>query len=933
MAKPDDKFFENAVYLVDASSYIFRAYYAIQAPLKAPDGTPTHATYGFLQMLLSLEKEYKAHEAILIWDRPEKGFRHEVYPEYKANRQAAPEDLGVQIQNSKKGATLLGYSQLELPGYEADDLIASVTEKFSDHNFVIVTADKDLLQLVGPNVWCLDTMKKKWSNRDEAIEKFGVEPAKINEIQALSGDSVDNIPGAPGVGPKTATELINFYGSLDKLLAAAQERYSQGTTPPKGDPLKGKRIEALALNIDLIRISHKLVSLHREVPLEINLSDLKKNPIDRVALKEWAQNLGLTRLVTLAMSEPAAESAAAAPAVAQERNFKTRAIESLDELKKILAANESAQYLALDTETFDLQSRRPGTLVGISFAFSEDMGYYLPLRHRDGKNVEVEGAIQELDRYFKSRGQDFALVFQNAKFDLHVLGSERLLSPRNLRIEDTMVQSFVLDASESHGMDALSAKYLGYQTLSFSELIKTHDADNFSEVPIDAAAFYSGEDAVVTLQLWHKLSALLKERQLWKVYDGLDRPLVLLLTQMEETGVGLDPAPLRKLSEQLHKELVDKELQARKSLEDSGVEIPPDFNIASTKQVADILYEKLKLPVLKRGKTGPSTDFKVLEELKDMHPFCGALVEIRELSKLLSTYVDSLPEMVDPIDQRLHTDFSQVIAATGRLSSSGPNLQNIPIRTERGRKIRDAFCAGPGMKLVGVDYSQVELRLVAGLSGDEALIKAFREGADIHRRTAALVLDKDEKDVTDDDRRMAKAINFGIIYGQSAHGLSKTLHISRAEAQRFIDGYFKTYPKIREYIDSNISEAKLHGESRCLTGRRRPLSDIHSKNGILRQFAERMAINSPVQGLAADWMKAAMIRVQERLLKEMPDVKFVMQVHDELLFEVPDSQTEALRKLAVEVMEDDTLLHDFGIRQFPVKMKTDSGMGQHWGEL
>ncbi len=939
MSQPSAEFLQNAIFLIDASSYIFRAYYAIQAELRAPDGTPTHATYGFISMIQSLEKEYPKAPVVLIWDRPEKGYRHELYKEYKANRSAPPEDLGVQIQNVKEGTRLLGYPTWELSGYEADDILATLVRRFPNQAFAIVTADKDLLQLVGENVWCLDTFRKKWSNFDEAKEKFGVPPALIRDVQSLCGDSVDNIPGAPGIGPKGSAELISHFGSLENVLKTAQERFAARAEAPKGDPLKGKKLESIANNIPLIEISKKLVTLHDNVPIEVVPQDFVRRAFLKEEFKAWAKHLGFNKFVAMADSPQEMgtvhnrpmEVTEAPRSLPQRQLGDFHGISSLSELRDTLQAAAHQSRMALDTETLSLESRQEGNLVGVSFSFGEGKGFYIPLRHVAAKNLDVKEVLEVLAKFLSSRPSGFKVVFQNAKFDLHVLCAEGYRLPEGIVIEDTMVQSFVCDPTQAHGMDALSKKFLDYEPVAFSSLVAK--GSNFSEVSVEDAIRYSAEDALVTFELYSKLRAELDSTQTQKVYEEIDAPLVNVLFEMEENGVGLDLKRLKVLSWELQEELRDKERQARELLKASGLNPSPDLNLGSPKQVAEILFEALKLPIIKKGKTGPSTDMGVLEELSHLHPFPSALVEIRELSKLLSTYVDAFPLLVDPKSLRLHTDFSQTIAATGRLSSSRPNLQNIPIRTERGRKIRESFIAQPGFKLLSIDYSQIELRLLAHVSQDEELIKAFREDADIHKRTAALMLGKKESEVNDEDRRTAKTINFGIIYGQSAFGLSKTLGIPKHQAQNFIDQYFKTYSRIRNYMDDTIAEAKKFLEVRTLTGRRRPLRDIQSKNPTLRQLSERMAINSPLQGLAADLMKKAMVDVFVAMKKEKFQGRLVLQVHDELLFEVPDEEGERLQKFAVEIMEDRKLLKNLGVPEFRVPLKVNASLGQNWGEL
>ncbi|HVJ64932.1 MAG TPA: DNA polymerase I [Bdellovibrionota bacterium] len=939
--KPSDDFLKKAHFIVDSSSFVFRAYYAIRAELNAPDGTPTHATYGFLQMVQALYQDYDASQVILVWDRKEKGFRHGLFPEYKANRSAPPEDLGVQIESIRSIFSSLDFPQVDSPGFEADDCIATLVRKNPGENFVIVTADKDLLQLVSDHVWCLDTLRRKWSNAAEAQEKFGVGPEKIVDVQALCGDSVDNIPGAPGVGPKTAAELINFYGTVEKVIAAARERDAGSKPKDKSDPLKGKRIEAIKDNLEKIEVSHKLVALSGEAPIVTELNKLKIHNPNFVDFQNVLKKLGLQRsgeklAACLNLGDQAQAVVTDEPRGARpdQGNLNFVQIKSLEEFRALLMRyRKSATTLCLDTETTSLDVRNPEGLVGLSLSFDGDTGYYVPLRHDEAEmNLDPRAALDELRAFLNLTPATFGVVFQNAKFDLEVLAAAGFDWPWMVRVDDSMLASYVIDPNQKHGMDALAYKYLdGYEAISFREVLG--DKQHFGQVALDKATVYAAEDAAITWRLWDTLSKKLHDAQLWEVYDRIERPLLPVLVHMETHGVCLNVDLVKALSKLWHAELDEIDMNAKKLLESLGVANTAELNLGSPKQLAKVLFEDLKLPILKKGKTGPSTDVSVLEELAEKHDFPKLLLEWRELQKLISTYVDPLADMIDPRTGRLHTSYQQTIAATGRLSSINPNLQNIPIRTERGRKLRDAFCAQDGYMFVGIDYSQIELRLLAHVSKDANLLKAFRDGADIHARTAALVLGKTESDVTPEDRRMAKAINFGIIYGQTAFGLSKALGISKKEAADFIDQYKKTYPGIVSYMESSISDAKSSKVSTTLTGRKRPVDDIDSKNPMLRQFAERVAINTPLQGTAADLMKAAMIKVFRDVLPVYKDAHLLLQVHDELIFEVAIGEAEDLRKRAIAVLEAPDLLADLGVPHFDVELKTDASIGKDWGQI
>lgn len=939
MAKPSKEFLENTIYLIDASSYIFRAYYAVQTELLAPDGTPTHATHAFINMIRSFIKENKVQNIALIWDRKEKGFRHEIFPEYKANRGEPPEDLSIQIENTQKIIELMGIPQYSHPGFEADDVIATAVEQFNKENIVVVTSDKDLLQLVSKHTWCLDTMKKKWSNHDEAVEKFGVEPEKVVEVQALCGDSVDNIPGAPGIGPKTASALINEFGSLDKILKEAKKRHELNDPKAKyKDALKGKKIENIAENLEKIELSLKLVALRKDVPLELKKSSFQFREENSEALLKEYQRLGFKRL-TKEVSEKLGVDPAeigtdekSESAIAKKtQNYKT--IITLAQLKASLQQGLQSEWMSLDTETKGLDVWREDNIVGFSYAFNDQEGFYVPLQHLHyEKNLDSKKALKILEDFLIERSEKKkSVIFQNAKFDLHIFQSAGLSIPENLRIDDTMVASYVLDSSESHGMDQMALKYLdGYQTISFSSLVPK--GETFANVSVEEATPYAAEDAIVTWRLWEVLSKKLEEEKVWNVYDKIDRPIIPILTEMEKTGVALDVKVLNKLSKALHDELESIDREAREMLKEYGVETHEELNFASPKQIAKILYEDLQLPILKKGKTGPSTDVSVLEELSLQHPFPKMILEVRELSKLLSTYVDPLPKMIDERTGRLHAQFSQTTAQTGRFASSNPNLQNIPIRTERGRKIRDAFCAAKGKRLIGADYSQVELRVLAHYSQDEHLLEAFEKGADIHKNTASKLFNKDISKISDDERRVAKTINFGIVFGQTAFGLAKTLGIGRKEAQEFIDQYFKNFPGIKKYMEESIKKARESGRSYTLAGRYRKIRDINSKNPHLKNFAERMSINSPIQGTAADMIKLAMIKLDEELKKKKLPAQLVLQVHDELIFEAPEEIAKEVEEILVKNLEANNVFKDFGVN-FKVKMKADSSIGEHWGEI
>lgn len=929
---PSQKFLDDALFIVDASSYIFRAYYGLQSELIAPDGTPTHATFAFVQMIRSLTNSFKSKKLVLVWDRKEPSFRAELYSEYKANRSAPPEDLSLQIQNTIKLMELWGYPQLSAAGYEADDIIATLAKRSFDP-VVIVTADKDLLQLVNENVWCLDTKKNQWSNEKEAEEKFGVPPNLIADVQAIMGDSSDNIPGAPGIGPKGAAELIKHFGSLDAVLKTAKER-SDALDKKYPDPLSGKKLKSIAENIEKVELSLKLVTLAYDAPAE--LTEFVRTPNSPELLAEL-KRLGFRRFVDEVEKQLGGEDRkigqddlnGGSPVPSEDTfampkgNYK--AITSIEELKEVLKKAESCEDFAFDTETHSLDMFQEGNLVGLSFCFNEEDSYYVPLRHKNCENLPVAESLKAFEKIFDTKN----IVFHNGKFDWHQLANDGYIFEG--KYEDSILASFLIDPASSHNLENLAEKYLGASPTRFSEVVKK--GENFSDVALEEATHYAAEDSFLTFKLWKLFKTELAEKKLLKVYEEIDRPLAYVLFEMERTGVKLDKNYLNTLYRELEQERFQVEESAREILKNENIPEYESINLASPKQLAKVLFQDLKLPVIKEKKTGPSTDVEVLEELSTQHPFPKVLLELRELSKLLSTYIEPLPILVNPKTERLHTHFSQTIAQTGRLASSDPNLQNIPIRTERGNRIRKAFISEEGYQLYSADYSQIELRFLAEFTKDPALCKAFNDKADIHTRTAALIMEKDEKDITSDERRSAKAINFGIIYGQTPFGLSKSLGISRAQASKFIESYFKSYPQLKVWMEEVVKEAREKGEVETLCGRKRKLPDILSKNPPLRNFSERMAINSPLQGTSADLIKLAMIKVQKWIHGSKAPVRMVLQIHDELLFEVKKGYEKEFEPKLKEILEDPNVFKDFTGKALQTPLVTDHGVGKDWGEI
>jgi len=932
-SKPNSKQLKQACYLVDASSFIFRAYYGLNTNLMAPDGTPTHATFGFCQMMLNLlDKCEPDTEVLLLWDRKEKGFRHDIYPEYKANRGAPPEDLGIQIENSKRFIEYMGLKQLSVKGYEADDLIASVVDQdtLDKPCYIVATGDKDLLQLINDKVYLLDTMKNKWLHEAEALAKFGVTPDKIIDVQALSGDSVDNIPGIPGVGGKTAAALIQEFDSFNAVLEEAQIRAKNTDKKVKyKDALKGKKIINIAENLDKAEISLKLVTLKRDIdlsPYELNRSTWKPEE-----LSQYCKELGFNKLMTrfqLADQDSAPEKKASP---SKKLKFKSQNILNDKQLSEVLEEHHESSYLALDTETFGLDDQEKNNVVGISLAFNEEEAFYIPLRHQGYNWPEGEAGIEKTQLLLRAFIDDTfkgALVMQNAKFDLNVLANDYFGSlEMGVDLFDTMIASFLLYPDQKKGLDFMADKYLNHKMIGFLETLDS--AKDFSFVSLDQAQHYAAEDAWATLRL-----ALIFEEELnvagfTEYFKELEMPLCLLLSKMECLGMSLCEETLESLRSEFDKDLKNLEKDARALLENDGIENFEDVNLQSPKQMAKLLFEDLNLPIIKKTKSGPSTNISVLNKLVDQHPIVELLIESRELNKLNSTYVLALSELRRIDTKKIHTHLSQSLTATGRLSSSNPNLQNIPIKTKRGMKIRSAFVAPEDRQLISLDYSQVELRILAELSDSKVMKQYFHDGVDIHTKTAADMFDVDFEEVNSEQRRMAKAINFGIIYGQTAYGLAKAQNISNKEAQGFIDTYYDNFDGIRDYMDDCKEQAKDKGFVQTIGKRKRYLKDINSKNRVLREMAERMAVNTSIQGSAADIMKAAMIQVHRKLPKT---TQILLQVHDEIIVECPSDKSQEIALLCQDIMEHKDLLKKIDVEPFEVHMKTEFSIGSNWAE-
>ena len=915
------------LYLVDGSGYIFRAYFAIP-PRNASDGTPTNATFGFSNMILKLLRDSDADAVAVIFDKGKTSFRNDFYPEYKAHRPDPPEDLIPQFEMIREATRAFNLPCIQMANYEADDIIATYARQAAAAGIevTIVSSDKDLMQLVGNGVAMMDPMKNKAIGPDEVVEKFGVPPDKVVEVQALAGDSVDNVPGVPGIGIKTAAQLIEEYGDLETLLARAEEIKQP------------KRRQNLVEFAEQARVSRRLVELKDDVPVEEELADFSLREPEPEALRAFLERYEfrsiLTRLADQLGGEPAAEAPAGAAAGYE-------LVTDMKALERWIAEAEAAGLVAVDTETTGLDPLR-AELVGISLSVAAGAACYIPLAHRQGTpEVHLAG---ELDLAGEGGGliegqipRDKALkalkplledpgvlkVGQNIKYDMLIFARHGVaVAP----IDDTMLLSYVIDAgAHGHGMDELAELHLGHETIKFKDVAGSGKSQvTFDFVPLDKALDYAAEDAEVTLRLHQALKPRLLAERLVTVYETLERPLVPVLTEMELTGIKVDRAALARLSNDFATRTAELEQEIHAL---AGRQ----FTIGSPKQLGEILFDEMGLEGGgRKTKTGAyATGAGVLEGLAAQgHDLPARVLDWRQLTKLKSTYTDALQEQINPETGRVHTSYSQAVASTGRLSSNDPNLQNIPVRTEEGRKIRRAFVAETGMKLVSLDYSQIELRLAAHIAEVEPLRQAFLDGQDIHAITAAQVFDIPVEGMDPMVRRKAKAINFGIIYGISAFGLANQLGIPQGEAKAYIQAYFERYPGIRDYMERTKAECKEQGFVTTLFGRKVHVPGIRDKNPARRNFSERAAINAPIQGSAADVIKRAMIRVPGALAGAKLQARMLLQVHDELMFEVPEAEVEATVALVKQVMEGACL----PALELSVPLVVDAGIAKNWAE-
>ena len=905
---------KKEIYLIDGSGYMFRAYYAMMRQrLSNSKGAPTGATLAFARMLLNVLRDRSPEYVAVAFDRPEPTFRHDLYPAYKANRDAAPEDLVEQIPYMHRVIEVLRIPLLVQPGAEADDIIGTLAARAEAEGYevVLVTADKDFAQLVSENVRIWDPMKDEEMGPAEIEAKWGVPPEKFVDIQALMGDTADNIPGVPGIGEKTAVALIQQFGGLDEVLAST-------------DQIKRpKQRQSIEENSELAKLSRELCTIKRDLVLEGDLESCRLGDADiEAGRKLFVEELEFKNVIELlpGYSESgAAEDApeeAASPAEAEERDY--HVIRTSEELKSMIAELEKTRRFAFDLETTSLNPMK-ARIVGFSFSAHAGRAFYVPVGHKmmdSGPQLLLEDVLAEVSPLLEST--EIEKIGQNIKYDIAVLKE----AGREVRgpLFDTMLASYLLLSSRrSHGMDHLAQEYFGVTTIKYADLCgKGAKQIPFSHVPVDAAAPYACQDADITYRLAEEMAPQLKNDGLMGLFEEMEVPLLRVLLDMERAGIRLN----REFLQNMGKELELRLEQMRGYIHEMAGE---EFNINSTQQLRVILFEKLNLPVFRKTKTGPSTDIDTLERLAPQHPLPQEILSFRQLSKLKNTYVDTLPELVNPQTGRIHARFNQTVAATGRLSGSDPNLQNIPIRTDLGREIRRAFLPEDGWKLLSADYSQIELRVLAHFTNDPALVDAFGKGEDIHATTASAVYGVALDVVNSEMRRVAKAVNFGIIYGQGAFGLSQTIGIPQSEARSFIETYFERFAGVPAFVDATIESGRAHGYVSTIMGRRRYLPDLNSRNRNVKNAAERTAVNSVIQGSAADVIKIAMIAIADRLAREEREARMLVQVHDELLFEIPPREIEGVAALVEEEMR--------GAMDLRVPLEVDVSTGDNWGEL
>ena len=913
-------------YLIDGSGYIFRAYYALPPLTRKSDGLPVGAVSGFCSMLFKLLEDSKSNENLqkpthfaVIFDSARKTFRNEIYSEYKANRSEAPDDLAPQFEYIRKSVIAFNLPSVDLVNYEADDLIATYAEQIlaKGAKVTIVSSDKDLMQLYKKDVRLFDPMKNKFITPEDIMTKFGVEADKVIDVQSLAGDSSDNVPGVPGIGVKTAAELINKYGTLEKLLDNAEEIK------------QNKRRETLIENKDKAIISKKLVTLMKDAPVDRAIEEFQLKEIDKDKLYKFLREMEFNRLLSSVISaygEPSLETTKIENISKEKKKNITKKnyhlIANEKELDEWINEAEESGELAIDTETSSLDAHQ-ADLVGISLSTKVGKACYIPIGHKSKRCLKKDSVIKKLKPLLEDKS--VKKIGQNIKFDFIVLYKQGISMNS---MEDTMLMSYVLDAGKNrHNMDTLSEIHLQHKTISFKEIVGTGKKEiNFSDVDIDKAMEYAAEDADITYRLYKIFSKNLKIEKLINIYEIFEKPLIEILALMEIEGIKIDNKFLKTLSEKFEKKIKKLEKEIFKLSR-------KEFNIASPKQLGEIIYNELKIAALKKTKKGSfATNASVLEDLAFKgHAFPKLILDWRQVSKLKNTYSDALPEHINPSTKRIHTSFLLAATTTGRLASSDPNLQNIPIKSEDGKDIRKAFISEKDFTLISADYNQIEMRILADLAEVKELKKAFNNNEDIHSLTASQVFNIDIKKINQDMRRKAKAINFGIIYGISQYGLAKQINVSNHEADEFLNAYFLKFPEIKIYMDDTIKFCRKSGYVNNIFGRRSHFNGINDKNFNVRNFQERAAINAPIQGSASEIMRLAMIRLNKKFQSSKKSkTKILLQIHDELIFEVPKNEVKEMTKI---IQEEMTSVTESDLHSFSTPLTVDINTGDNWGIL
>ena len=908
-------------YLVDGSGYIFRAYYALPPLSRKSDGLPTGAVSGFCSMLFKLLEDARSDDSknkpthfAVIFDSARKNFRNEIYSEYKANRAEAPDDLAPQFEYIRKSVEAFNLPSIELLNYEADDLIATYAKKIieSGAKVTVISSDKDLMQLVSTKIRLFDPMKSRVIGEKEVIEKFGVKPNQVIDVQSLAGDSSDNIPGVPGIGVKTAAELINKYKNLDTLLKKASEIK------------QNKRRETLIANKDKALLSKQLVTLKDDVPIKNNPSEFLIKKINKDKLYNFLREMEFNRLLSQAISfygEPG-EKNFSQDKISKPSKINTKQYQKItkeNDLNKLIIDLNKKSIISVDTETSSLDPQ-VAELIGISLSYAENISFYIPVGHKNIKGLNKDFVVKKLKPILED--PSIKKVGQNIKYDFIIL---KKYGVELNSVEDTMLLSYTLDAGNNrHNMDTLSELHLNHKTISYKDLVGSGKKQlKFSEVDIDKATEYAAEDADVTLRLYEILSERVSDEKLSQIYEAFEKPMIKILSKLETYGIKVDDNYLKELSKKFEKRLekIEKEI-----FKISGKE----FNIGSPKQLGEIIYNELKIAKLKKTKKGSlATSAKILEDLAlTGQKFPNLILEWRQVSKLKSTYTDALQDHINKDTKRVHTSFLLAATNTGRLASSDPNLQNIPIKTSDGKEIRKAFIAEKNNVLISADYNQIEMRILADMADVKELKKAFKQNQDIHKLTASQVFGVPINKISEDQRRKAKAINFGIIYGITQYGLAKQISVSNEEAQEFINSYFKKFPEIKDYMNSTIKSCRKLGYVSNIFGRRIHLRGINDKNFSVRSFQERAAINAPIQGSAADIIRLAMIKI-DNILEEKKIAKMLLQIHDELIFECLKKDENNVKKLIQNAMVS---VSSSEYHKFSIPLEVGVNSGNNWGE-